>query len=59
MTLVEFVNITKCDGDELQIDEDKMNKEYIEQLEARHEENRKKREARKIKATAKEFVTNG
>jgi hypothetical protein len=59
MTLTEYLAILKCDDNTPDIDPSKMNKDYIEQLEARHEENRLKREKKSIVASPKEFVTNG
>lgn len=59
MTLTEYMNLLKCDDDSPQVDESKMNQEYIEQLERRHEENKRKRQEKGIVAKPEEFITNG
>lgn len=59
MTLIEYMHILECDNDKPEPDASKMNQEYIEQLEQRHQENKQKRQDKGIVASPKEFVTNG
>ena len=58
MTLIEYIALLKCDDDSPQVDESKINMEYIEQLEKRHEENKKKRLEKGLISKSEEFVTN-
>lgn len=59
MTLTEYSLLLKCDDDSVEPDPSKMNKEYIEQLEARHQENKLKRQKKGVVASPEEFITNG
>jgi hypothetical protein len=59
MTLTEYSLLLKCDDNATEIDSSKMNKDHIEKIEARHEENKLRREEKNIVVSPKEFVTDG
>ncbi len=57
MTLTEYLNIIKCDDEQVpSIDEEKMTPEYMANLEQRIEENQAKRKSKKELLNIKEFI---
>jgi len=54
--LKEYYNLVKCNDNTPDIDPSKMSKEYIDKLELRHEENRKKRIEKSLTASPEEFI---
>jgi hypothetical protein len=57
--LKEYKNLVECDKNIPNIDPSKMNKDYIREIELRHEANKQKRLEKGLKASVKDFVTNG
>lgn len=43
MTLIEYLNLLKCEDNQQDVDLSKVNKEYLKDFELRHEANKAKR----------------